>query len=77
VGLKRGPLSLVSTTEEQLGRKKSFIGLYNRHYGRKGSADLTTLRPLLAKVGTVIADKKDIYIYIKRADQGIWCPLSN
>jgi hypothetical protein len=30
VGLERGPLSLVSTTEELLGRKSSGSGLKNR-----------------------------------------------
>jgi hypothetical protein len=33
VGLQRGPLSLVSTTEELLGRKNSGSGLENRKYG--------------------------------------------
>jgi hypothetical protein len=32
-GLKRGPLSLVSTIEELLGRKSSSSGLENRKYG--------------------------------------------
>jgi hypothetical protein len=35
VGLERGPLSFVSTTEEPLGRKSSGSGLENRKYGRK------------------------------------------
>jgi hypothetical protein len=35
VGLERGPLSLVSTTEELLERKSSGSGLENRDYGRK------------------------------------------
>jgi hypothetical protein len=34
VGLERGPLSLVSTTEELLGRNNSGSGLENREYGR-------------------------------------------
>jgi hypothetical protein len=33
VGLERGPLSLVSTTEELLGRKSSGSGLENRDHG--------------------------------------------
>jgi hypothetical protein len=33
VGLERGPLSLVSTTEELLGRKSRGSGLENREYG--------------------------------------------
>jgi hypothetical protein len=35
VGLERGPLSLVSTSEELLGRKSSGSGQENRDYGRK------------------------------------------
>jgi hypothetical protein len=34
VGLEQGPLSLVSTTEELLGRNSSGSGLENREYGR-------------------------------------------
>jgi hypothetical protein len=34
VGLERGPLSLVSTTEELLGRNSFGSGLENREYGR-------------------------------------------
>jgi hypothetical protein len=34
VGLKRGPLNLVSKTEELLGRNSSGSGLENREYGR-------------------------------------------
>jgi hypothetical protein len=35
VGLDRGPLSLVSTIEELLGRKSSGFGLETREYGRR------------------------------------------
>jgi hypothetical protein len=35
VGLERGPLSLVSTIEELLGRKSSGSGLETREYGRR------------------------------------------
>jgi hypothetical protein len=35
VGLERGPLNLVSTTEELLDRKSSGSGLENREYGRR------------------------------------------
>jgi hypothetical protein len=34
VGLKRGPLNLVSTTEELLGKNSSGSGLENQKYGR-------------------------------------------
>jgi hypothetical protein len=35
MSLERGPLSLVSTNEELLGRKSSGSGLENREYGRR------------------------------------------
>jgi hypothetical protein len=35
VGLERGPLSLVSTIVELLGRKSSGCGLESREYGRR------------------------------------------
>jgi hypothetical protein len=38
VGLERGPLSLVSTIEERLGRRSSCSGLRNREYDRKDSS---------------------------------------
>jgi hypothetical protein len=58
VGLEGGPLSLVSTTEEPLGRNSSSSGLENREYGRR---DLSrwphgTLYP--QKVGTNFTDKR-------------------
>jgi hypothetical protein len=49
VGLERGPLSLVSTIEELLGRKSSGSGLENRDYGREGFATLTTRHPSIRK----------------------------
>jgi hypothetical protein len=41
VGLERGPLSLVSTIEELLGRKSSDSGLEIREYGRRDPSLLT------------------------------------
>jgi hypothetical protein len=38
VGLERGPLSLVSTTEELLGRCSGGSGLESREYGRRDSS---------------------------------------
>jgi hypothetical protein len=38
VGLERGPLSLVSTNEELLGRKRSGSGLERGEYGRRDSS---------------------------------------
>jgi hypothetical protein len=49
VGLERGPLSLVSTTEELLEIKSRGSGLESRDYGR-GDVVLT------AQVGTNFAD---------------------
>jgi hypothetical protein len=42
VGLERGPLSLVSTTEELFGRKSNGSGQEKRNYGSRGSAALST-----------------------------------
>jgi hypothetical protein len=49
VSLERGPLSLVSATEELLGRKSSGSGPENRDYSRRGSAALTTPYPYIRK----------------------------
>jgi hypothetical protein len=57
VGLERGPLSLVSTTEELLGRKRSGSGLESRECGRRESVTLTTWHALSTKVVTIFADK--------------------
>jgi hypothetical protein len=58
VGLERGPLSLVRTTEELLRRKNSCSGIEIRDYGRKLSAALTTRRPSICKTLalTLLAD---------------------
>jgi hypothetical protein len=50
VGLERGPLILVSTTEELLKRKNSCSGPKNRDYGRSGSAVLTTRHLSMRKI---------------------------
>jgi hypothetical protein len=52
VGLERGPLSLVSKTEDLLGRKNSGWDLENREYGCRGSVMLTTWHPRYVRVGT-------------------------
>jgi hypothetical protein len=57
VGLERGPLSLVSTTEELLGRNSSSSGLEIRKYGR-GDPLGWPRHPLSAKVGTNFTDKQ-------------------
>jgi hypothetical protein len=51
VGLKRGPLTFVSTTEELLGRKISGSGLENRLWAW-GSVTLSTWQLLSANFGT-------------------------
>jgi hypothetical protein len=58
VGLERGPLNLMSTIEELLGRKSSGSGLESREYGRRGPVTLTTLHPLSARVCTNFVDKR-------------------
>jgi hypothetical protein len=57
VGMERGPLSLVSTTEELRGRISSGSGLENREHGRRDSSrgPRGTFYP--QKVGTNFADK--------------------
>jgi hypothetical protein len=58
VGLERGPLSLVSTVEELLGRNSSGSGLKNRDYGRKDPPRWPRDTPLSAKFDTNLAIKR-------------------
>jgi hypothetical protein len=44
VGFERGPLSLVSTTEELLERNSSGFGLENRDYGRMNPHATSSIR---------------------------------
>jgi hypothetical protein len=57
VGLERGPLSLVNTTEELLGRN-SVSGLESRELGRRDPPRLPRDTPLPKKVGINSADKR-------------------
>jgi hypothetical protein len=71
VGLERGPLSLVSTTEELLERKSSVSGLENQDYGRRESAAMTMRHPLSAKVGISLAENwRSLVRYNSLADSG-------
>jgi hypothetical protein len=54
--LERGSLSLMSTSEELLGRKSSGSGLENLKYNRRGSAALTTRHlPIRSSIGIVLS----------------------
>jgi hypothetical protein len=57
VCLERGPLSLVSTTEELLERKSSGSGSKHQEYGRRDPSRCPSVT-LSAKVGTNMADKR-------------------
>jgi hypothetical protein len=57
VGLKRCPLSLVSTIEELLERKNNGSGPESREYSRRSPLRWPCDTPLSAKVGTNFIDK--------------------
>jgi hypothetical protein len=66
MGLEWGPLSLVSTTKELLGRNSSGSDLENRDYGRRGSAALTTTTPYPQKLALTSPTSGDRSVGIVR-----------
>jgi hypothetical protein len=58
VGLERGPLSLVSTTEELLDRKSSGSSLENFKYGRRDPPRSPLDALYTKKVYTVFTDDR-------------------
>jgi hypothetical protein len=70
VGLEWGPLSLVSTIEQLLGRKSSGSDVESREYGVKiRHADHVALS--IRKVGTSVTDKRwSLGRYSSFADSG-------
>jgi hypothetical protein len=58
LGLKRGPLCLVSTTEKLVGRKSSGSDLEIREYGRRDPLCWPRDNPYPQKVGTNFTDKR-------------------
>jgi hypothetical protein len=69
VGLERDPLSLMSTTEELLGRKSSGSGLEIRDYGRRDPSH----RPR----GTLYPQKVDTNFANKGRSLGRYSPLED
>jgi hypothetical protein len=58
VGLERGPLSLVSTTEEPLGINNSGSRLEDLEFGSRDPSRWPRDTPLSTKIGTNFADKR-------------------
>jgi hypothetical protein len=75
VGLERGPLSLVSTTEELLDKKSSGSCLENREYGRRDPSRCPRVTIYPQKVGNHFTDKQRSlgrYSSLSESDHGIF-----
>jgi hypothetical protein len=71
VSLERGPLSLVRTFEELLGRKSRGAGLENQNYGGRNPSFRPRDTPLSTKVGINFSGKwRSLGLYISLADPG-------
>jgi hypothetical protein len=66
LGLERGPLSLVSTTEELLGRKSSGSGLEMREYGHRGSVAFTVRHPQKLALTSLTRGSRSVGIVLSR-----------
>jgi hypothetical protein len=86
VGLKRGPVSLVSTIEELLRRKSRVTGLEIRDYGRRGHATppypqkLTLTSPTSCgrSVGIVRSrTKSKIFFLLRFLPRHVYSPIAS
>jgi hypothetical protein len=68
VGLERGPLSLVSTTEELLERNSCGSGLENREFGRRDPSRLPrdTLYPQKLALTSPTSDDRSVGVVRSR-----------
>jgi hypothetical protein len=74
VGLERGPLSLVNTIEELLGRKSSGSGLENREYGLRDPSRYQRDTPLSLKLAltSLTSGGRSVDIVHSRTRHGVF-----